>query len=180
MEEIPPELIFNWDQTGIHLIPVSPWTIEQTGATRVEIGGVDNKHQITAICGTLTGDFLPLQIIYKGKMECCHPKFTFPCEWNVTHSPNHWSTEATMIEYVEEIINLYVEATRDLLNDPAKAALAIIDKFRGQITTAVVTLLERNNIHICYIPANMTNLLQPMVLAINKPAKDFLKRKFEL
>ena len=74
MEDIPSELIFNWDQTGIHLIPVSPWTMEQSGAARVEISGIDNKHQITAIfCGTLTGDFLPLQIIYKGKSQRCHP-----------------------------------------------------------------------------------------------------------
>ena len=87
-----------------------------------------------------------------------------------------------MIEYVDEIIISYVEATRDLLNDPAKAALAIIDKCRARITTltAFVTLFERNNIHVCYIPANMTDLLQPMDFAINKPAKDFLKRKFEL
>ena len=100
--------------------------MEQSGAARVEISGIDNKHQITAIfCGTLTGDFLPLQIIYKGKSQRCHPKFTFPCDWNITHSPNHWSTEATMIEYLEEIIIPYVKATRDLLKDPAKAALEL-------------------------------------------------------
>ena len=73
-----------------------------------------------------TGDFWLLQIIYKGKTERCHPKFTFPCGWNVTRSPNHWSREPTMIEYVEEIIILYVKATRD----PAKTVLAIIDRFR--------------------------------------------------
>ena len=27
MEEIPHELVINWDQTGIHYIPVSSWTI---------------------------------------------------------------------------------------------------------------------------------------------------------
>ena len=65
MEEIPPELILNWDQTGIHLVPASAWTMELAGSKRVEISGVDNKQQITAIfCGLLTGDFLPLQLIY--------------------------------------------------------------------------------------------------------------------
>ena len=33
MEEIPPESIFNWDQTDIQQIPVFPWTMEQTCAT---------------------------------------------------------------------------------------------------------------------------------------------------
>ena len=27
MEEIPPEMVFNWDQTGIHLVPTSSWTM---------------------------------------------------------------------------------------------------------------------------------------------------------
>ena len=29
MEEIPAELIMNWDQTGIKLVPSSPWTMEK-------------------------------------------------------------------------------------------------------------------------------------------------------
>ena len=32
VEGIPPELVLNWDQTGIHLVPVSPWTMEQAGS----------------------------------------------------------------------------------------------------------------------------------------------------
>ena len=55
MEEIPCELILNWDQTGQHVVPGSKWTIEKQGSKRVEIGGMDDKHQITAvICGSLT------------------------------------------------------------------------------------------------------------------------------
>jgi len=38
------------------------------GTRHVELTGVNNKCQMTAIfCGTLTGDFLPLQLIYHGK-----------------------------------------------------------------------------------------------------------------
>ena len=29
MEEIPPELVLNWDQTGINLVPASGWMMEQ-------------------------------------------------------------------------------------------------------------------------------------------------------
>ena len=43
MMEIPPELVINWDQTGIKIVPVSSWTMEKTGAKRVEIAGVDDK-----------------------------------------------------------------------------------------------------------------------------------------
>ena len=54
MEEIPPELIVNWDQTGLNLIPSSSWTMEQRGARRVEITRLNDKRMITAVfCGTL-------------------------------------------------------------------------------------------------------------------------------
>ena len=43
MEEIPPELIMNWDQTGIKLVPSSSWTMEQRGSQRVEMVGVNDK-----------------------------------------------------------------------------------------------------------------------------------------
>ena len=58
MEEIPPELMLNWDQTGINLVPASGWMTEQQGSRRVQINGVNDKRQITAmLCGSLVGDF---------------------------------------------------------------------------------------------------------------------------
>ena len=78
MEEIPMELILNWDQTGIKMVPSSGWTMDRQGAKRVEVSGVNDKRIITAVfCGSLTGDFLPLQLIYKGKTNRCHPHFSF-------------------------------------------------------------------------------------------------------
>ena len=31
MNDIPPELIFNWDQTGINLVPTALWTMDKKG-----------------------------------------------------------------------------------------------------------------------------------------------------
>jgi hypothetical protein len=47
MYKIPPELVINWDQTRINIVPVSQWTMEVEGAKRVEITGIDDKRQIT-------------------------------------------------------------------------------------------------------------------------------------
>lgn len=74
MEEIPHDLIINWDQTGIRYIPVGSWTMEKEEAKRVETTGVDDKRQITTVfAGSLTGDFLPPQLIYKGTTCQCLP-----------------------------------------------------------------------------------------------------------
>ena len=177
MEEIPAELIMNWDQTGIKRVP-SSWTMEQRGSQRVEMAGVGDKRRITAIfCGTL-GDFLPVQLIYQGKSPRCHPHYQFPSDWDVTHSPKHWSTEETMLQYISNIIVPYVEGTRCLLGNHTPA-LAIIDNFKGQVTAPVNALLEENDIHVCLLPPNTTDVLQPMDISVNKPAKDFLKGKFQ-
>ena len=47
MEEIPPGLVFNWDQTGIMIVPSTSWTMDQRDAKRVEITGLKDMWQIT-------------------------------------------------------------------------------------------------------------------------------------
>lgn len=49
MEEIPLELVLNWDQTGIKIVPASSWTMDVSGAKRVEVVGANDKRMITAV-----------------------------------------------------------------------------------------------------------------------------------
>ena len=131
MEEIPPKLILNWDQSGLNVVPSSLWSMEQRGAKRVELAGLNDKCQITAVfCGTLSGDFLSVQLVYQGKTERCHPRYLFSKAWHITQSPNYWSTEETMKDYITEIIIPYVKAVRENSGlDDDYPALAIIDNF---------------------------------------------------
>ena len=176
MEEVPPELILNWDQTGIKFVPNSSWMMARQGAERVELVGVGDKRQITAVfCGSLLGDFLPVQVIYKGKTSRCHPRISFPLDWHIIHSPNH---EETTLQFIDHIIVPYVKKVRETVGDNA-AALAIMDNFKGQVTKSVTKLMKQNNIHVCLLPPNTTDLLQPMDISVNKPAKEYLKRQFE-
>ena len=41
--DIPPELIFNWDQTWINLVPTALWTMDRRGKKRIEIAGYQDK-----------------------------------------------------------------------------------------------------------------------------------------
>ena len=83
-----------------------------------------------------------------------------------------------MIEYISEVIVPYVENVRDLIKE-VKPALVVMDNFKGQITDKVNALLEENDIHVCLLPANTTDRLQPMDISVNKPTKDFPRRKFD-
>ena len=92
MEEIPPSLIINWDQTGTHFVPVSQWTMDVKGAHRVEIAGLNDKRQMTMVlAGTASGEFLPPQLIYSGLTSKSLPKnVKFPSDWHLTTTPTHW------------------------------------------------------------------------------------------
>ena len=46
-------------------------------AKRIEIKGLGDKKQIMAVFGgTLTGEFLPIQLVYQGSTTRCHPNFS--------------------------------------------------------------------------------------------------------
>ena len=79
MEDVPSDLILNWDHTGIIVVPGSQWTMEAKGFKRVEAAGINDKWQITTVlCAALNGELLPLQLIYQGKTPACLPRFVFP------------------------------------------------------------------------------------------------------
>ena len=79
MEEIPQELILNWDQSAIHYVPVSSWTMTKEGCKKISIAGTDNKRKITVVlAATMTGKLLPLQLVYQGKTRSCLPSVSFP------------------------------------------------------------------------------------------------------
>jgi hypothetical protein len=152
--------------------------MEQKGAKRVELTGIDDKCQITAVfCGSLSGDFLPIQVVYQGKTNRCHPHYQFPTDWNITHSSNHWATEETTKDYLREILFLYIDGVRSSIGlEDDHPALAIFDNFRGQITVDIMQLSEEHNFHV--VKPNCTDWLQPMDLSVNKAAKNFLRGRF--
>ena len=181
MEDIPSSLIINWDQTAVQVVPSCSWTMEKKGTKRIEVAGIDDKRQITAVFGcTLSGNFLPIQLIYQGKTTKCLPNnIDFPRDWQISFTDNHWSNEKTMIKYVKEIIIPYIsEARLQLKLHSNHPALVIFDVFKGQCTESIFQLLCDNNIYYVMVPPNTTDKLQPLDLSVNKPAKDYLKAKF--
>ena len=101
--------------------------MEKERAKRIEIKGLDDKRQFMAVFGgTLTGEFLPIQLVYWGSTVWCHPNFKFPDNWHITHSDNHWSNVTTKIN-----IPFVKRKGRELKKADDQAALAISDEFKG-------------------------------------------------
>lgn len=173
------KLILNWDQTSLKYVPSGSWTMAEKGSSRVEVAGLSDKKCIT---GLLTvnadGDMLPLQLIYTGKTNRCHPTQPLPTSFDVTHNPTHWSTETTMLSYIDNVLEPYIKKTRGDLQKPEMPCILIYDAFRGHQQAAIVARLNKLNVIHHQVPPLMTDLLQPLDLSVNKPVKDFIRNKF--
>ena len=56
MHDIPIDLAFNWDQTGIKLVPTGEWTMHRAKETVIPIAHLDDERQITGVFAvTATG-----------------------------------------------------------------------------------------------------------------------------
>ena len=106
MDEIPPEMVINLDQTGINYVPVSSWMIQKAGSKWFEIVGNminDRSHQFLGC--NMSGEFLPPQLVYQGNTKQRFPHFQFWHDWEIIFSQNHWANEDITKQYVCASIN---------------------------------------------------------------------------
>lgn len=184
MFRIPPSMVLNWDQTGVNIVPVGEWTLAPRGSKQVSIFALDDKRQITVLFTiTLDGQLLPPQVLYAGKTHLCHPTFKFPSDWDVWHSESHWSTESTMLHFIDSIIIPYfVNARRELKLKDDQKGLVIFDVFKAHRCESVFQKLRENNIEFIFTPASCTSELQPLDAdgGINDAFKKLMKEEFSI
>ena len=117
------------------------------------------KKQITGTFAiTMSGQLLPMQLIYQGTMDCCLPKgVEFINDWNVTNTANHWSNESKAMQYLL-VLFPYVEKRKVELKLPEdQISMLIFDAFKGQITDKNTKFNEENNCVIIHVPNNLTD-----------------------
>ena len=149
-------------------------------AKTVPIKGIDDKRQITAtFVISMTGEFLPIQLIYEGKTKRCLPNFDFPAGFNVTLSNNQWPNTEKSKELSKDIIFSYLEKVKVNLKYPKEQlSLLITDTFKGRDNEAVLELCRKNNCEVIIVPHNLTNKFQPLDITVNKPAESFISNSF--
>ena len=179
---LPKDLVLNFDQTPLSHIIVGYNTLDFEGTKSVPLKGKGKGKQIT---GTFTvsasGRFLPIQLIYAGKTDCCHPQgIEFPHGFQVSHSPNHWSNEGLAIQHVKLIVIPYADKMKEELGLPNdQKSLLIFDVFKGQTTKRYADFLIENGLVHVHVPPNLTHKFQPLDINFNGVAKSFLKDRFQ-
>ena len=148
----------------------------------VPIKGIDDKRQITATFAiSMSGEFLPIQVIYEGKTKRCLPKYTFPASFDATFSENHWSNTEKSLSFFNKIVFPHFKNVRKAKGYPdEQMSLIIMDTFKGQDNDEVAKLCRKNNCALIIVPHNLTNKFQPLNITVNKPAKSFIKNKYNM
>ena len=173
-------MIVNFDQTGTKMVPVSEWTLEIQGTKQIDVVGLDDKREVTVLLAvSLSGNLLPPQVIYAGKTRRCHPNANVPDGWNVTRFGSHWSTQDTMVEYVDMVLAPYMAEQQQILGLSSDAVgLCIFDVFAAHRCDCFLEKLDACGIKHVFVPAGCTGSLQPLDVSINEPFKQHLKEIF--
>ena len=125
------------------------------------IKGLDDKRQITGTFAvSLTGHFLPIQVIYQGKMQRSLPKHKFSHNSGLIPT-NQWS--------ILSIPSLRKSEEEKGYPDE-QGSLMIMDTFKGQDNNVLKTLCEEYHCVVVLVPNNLTNKFQPLDISVNKPA----------
>ena len=96
------------------------------------MAALSDKWQVTStLAVTLTGKFLPFQILYQGKTDRCHPSYAFPSDFDIFHTSNHWANGETVLRYIRNIILPHVQRVCDELSSPDQPGLVILMYFVG-------------------------------------------------
>jgi hypothetical protein len=151
----------------------------------VAIIGADDKRQITAVLASaLDGTLLPLQLIFTGKTPACHPPSTDAsreARVHITHSPNHWSNQETMREWVTEVLLPYADRQMLKHNLPAGSNIVLmLDVWSVHISEEFRLWLRmhHSHIHLVYVPPNCTSKLQVADVVLQRPFKHGVRRRF--
>ena len=167
-------LVTNIDQTPLPLFLVSKYTTNKKNEPSISISH-SADYQITGTFSiTLSGKFLPPQLIYQVKTNRCHPKYDFPKELNISHSDNHWSNTKLSMELVKTVLLSYVNRVKEEKNvRSSKEWLLLADVFKAQWTDDVKQKITENHGKIVPLPNNMTSYFQPLDLTVNRSCKHF-------
>ena len=165
--------IINADQTPSKYVPTANATMAEKNSKHVARKGANDKRGITVTLGeSLSGEILPMQLIYKGKTNRSLPSVKFPAGFALTYNEKHWSNEKETLNFIQDILYPYIEDVKERLGlDVSQKSLLLWDAFNAQSTNSLIEKLDELNIECVMVPKNMTVLLQPLDLTTNGAMK---------
>ena len=86
---------------------------------------------------------------------------------------NAWFNEEIMKEFNKLVWRSYLDKLGDYISN-----LLIINKAIMHMNSNVINTIEKYDTEVKYIPSGMTSILRPFEGKINKPFKEFIRKKY--
>ena len=182
--EIPPERMYNFDETNLPFGMEFRHTIAPRGAKTVSVCSPTHSGRCTAMLGcSATGEYMTPFIIFvsssskrNGKIICeCEDPQKFGLAEGIKYAVQEkgWMSERVMLQWVNDIWSPVMAG-----NEYAPTLL-ILDAAQAHLTSAVRKALAELNTVLVIIPGGYTSKLQPMDVGANKPWKDRVRGAVE-
>lgn len=174
---VPNDRVLNGNETGWKIAPNNLHTWAESGSDNIQVKCQDDDKKSLTVMATVSasGTRLPLFVISKGATERSersqigdiYPHFT-------SHSTASWMTTECFKEYLSMLREQYKGGEELYL---------ILDSFSVHKSAAVQEFATGLNIHLMFIPAGMTDKLQPLDVRIfgvmKSIARSYLVREMQ-
>lgn len=165
LKDMPPENIWNFDETNVQDDPGSKKVITRRGSKYPEqIQNSSKSSTSIMVCGNAAGETLPLYVCYKAEKLWSNWTENGPEGTRYNRSKSGWFDHNTFEDWFFSL------ALPRLKKQQGKKAL-IGDNLSSHVSLAVVKACEENDIKFIALPPNATHLLQPLDVAYFRPMK---------
>jgi len=165
IEGIPPENCFNYNETKVTNNPGSKKVIVRRGLKRVERKIEHSKQSISIMfCGNAIETYLPPMVVYKAQNLYTNWTMGGPTETVYDVTKSSWFDSRTFEIWFMKVFLPNASG----LSGPK---LLIGDNLPSHFSTMVISESIKNNVVFVTMPANPTQLCQPLDITVFRPAK---------
>ena len=168
--EVPPERVFNLDETALTVLMLSPtgWAKINDAKDKIRFLGSDEKRVITLTLVVSRKGDMSAQIIFGGKTSRVHPDAP-PPDWCLySHSENHWTSVTTLQEICQFMSDKVHGEKFIMLMDlcPVHCCRDFLDWSHEALP----------NMLLAFVPPGMTAQLQPLDRAYMRTVKNEIRK----
>lgn len=171
---IPPEKIWNLDETGLSTVQgqsriVAPKGVKQVGsATSAERGSL-----VTVICAVnAIGNSLPPMLIFPRVHFKERMLFGGPVGCIGTANPSGWSNEESFVKFLDHFLSSVKSSKEDRV-------MLILDNHETHLSPKVLDKASDGGIVMVTFPPHTSHRLQPLDLSVYGPLKTYFNQAVE-
>lgn len=165
LENVPPENIFNYDETNLTDDPGLRKCVIKRGTKYPQMIRNSSKSSISIMmAGSASGELLPPFVVYKSTRLWSTWVVGGPDGTRYANTQSGWFDALAFEEWFERTM-------LPVLKQKEGVKVMIGDNLTSHISPRVIQLCEQNNIRFICLPANSTHLTQPLDVAFFKPLK---------